>query len=85
METPKIFSKAKLQNILEGFKDNKDLGNILRCKGIVQTEDNRWIQFNYIPGDIEIKEISPNYTGKLCIIGVNLNKDSLKQIFSNIK
>ncbi|MCQ4925341.1 GTP-binding protein [Tissierella carlieri] len=84
LETPRIFTKNKIEDIVRKFDISKEYGNILRAKGIVEIQDNRWIQFNYVPGDIQITEVSPNYNGKVSIIGTGLNKNKLNKIFHDI-
>ncbi|MBU5311835.1 GTP-binding protein [Tissierella carlieri] len=84
LETSRIFTKNKIEDIVRKFDISKEYGNILRAKGIVEIQDNRWIQFNYVPGDIQITEVSPNYNGKVSIIGTGLNKNKLNKIFHDI-
>lgn len=81
-ETPKKFNSKILKNILDKANDNKAYGTILRAKGIVQIESDEWMQFDYVPGEIEIRKTNPDYSGRLCIIGINLNKDNLKKLFN---
>ena len=54
---------------------------ILRSKGILQTEDGSWIQFDLVPGEYEIREGSADYTGRICVIGAELNEDKLAELF----
>lgn len=85
IETPKIFTIDKIKNIIKEFEDSQEYGNVLRAKGVVEIQDNKWIQFNYIPGDLRISEVLPNYNGKLSVIGTNLNMEELNKIFSIIE
>ncbi|SHF03220.1 GTPase, G3E family [Tissierella praeacuta DSM 18095] len=85
IETPKIFTIDKIKNIIKEFEDSQEYGNVLRAKGVVEIQDNKWIQFNYIPGDLRISEVLPNYNGKLSVIGTNLNREELNKIFSIIE
>jgi G3E family GTPase len=80
-ETPKKFNTKSLVSLLNKINDN-NCGNILRAKGIVQADDGEWMQFDYVPGEFEMRKTMPDYSGRLCVIGVNLNKDHLKKIFS---
>lgn len=80
METPKKFCKMNLKNILDKLQDSKLYGKILRAKGIIQTEEE-WIQFDYVPEEIQIKNTKPDYSGRLCIIGSNLNRNNIKKLF----
>lgn len=80
-ETPKAFSKEKLKNILNMLKDQERFGLILRAKGILETSNGKWNQFDYVPGEIEIKDINPDYIGRICVIGTMLKKDKLRELF----
>lgn len=79
--TPKIYVKNDLEELLNTIFTNKEIGIILRGKGILQIENEEWVQFDYVPGEFKMKPISPDYTGRICIIGENLNKDTLTKIF----
>lgn len=86
VETARLFNESELIVIFNEIKNEELFGLILRGKGILQIEKNKWVQFDYIPGEIEIKNTSVNYTGRLCIIGRNLNKPELCKLFNtNIK
>ena len=43
--------------------------------------ENNWIHFDYIPGEIDIRVGNADVTGKICVIGSNLNKDSITALF----
>ena len=60
-----------------------DDGNIhvLRAKGIVDTNDEQFLYFDYVPGESEIRQGAPDYTGKICVIGSNLKEENLKELF----
>lgn len=81
VETPKTFSKELIEKVLLRFTSG-NYGQVIRAKGIVQTGDSRWIQFDYVPGEYEIRDSKPNYTGRICVIGTSLNKEALKTLFS---
>ena len=57
---------------------------ILRSKGILQTEDGSWIQFDLVPGEYEIREGSADYTGRICVIGSKLKEDELGVSFPQL-
>ncbi len=78
-ETAKAFSKNKLEEILNGLVNAE--GYILRAKGILKAEEDKWLQFDYVPGEITIKASAPDYTGRLCVIGKNINKAGLSELF----
>ena len=79
IETPKQFTKAGIEFALNAL-DSGDFGMVLRAKGIVPTADG-WLQFDYVPQEASIRAGSPDYTGRLCVIGANLNEASLTTLF----
>ncbi|GKX68371.1 CobW family GTP-binding protein [Inconstantimicrobium mannanitabidum] len=79
VETPKVFKKSELRNILEELGKG-NYGNVIRVKGVVNTAAS-WIQFDYVPGQIEIKDINYDYTGRICVIGSELKKEAIKTLF----
>ena len=81
METTKKFSKIEINNILKALTESSDYGIILRAKGIVQCIEGGWINFDLVPGEYEIREGTPDYTGRLCVIGTNLNKNEIEELF----
>ncbi len=81
LETSKVFTKAEIEAALEEL-DKGTCGMILRAKGIVAGENSEWIHFDYVPGESEIRNGGADVTGKLCVIGSNVDKDSVKKIFN---
>ena len=79
-ETPKAFTQAGIEKIFAAL-DSGEYGSILRAKGIVNGEDGTWIEFDYVPEEHEIRAGHPDYTGRLCVIGAELNEDKLSQLF----
>ncbi len=79
--TPIKFSKSQLENILAEFDKDK-YGEILRAKGVVNGESG-WLHFDYVPSMSDVRDGLPDVNGKICVIGVNLNKDKLKELFGN--
>ncbi|MCM8711364.1 GTP-binding protein [Clostridium sp. SYSU_GA19001] len=80
-ETPKKFQYKALQDKLNKINDCREYGDVLRAKGIVEIENNEWIQFDYVPGEFEARKTTPDYSGRICVIGVNLNKQNLNKLF----
>ena len=80
-ETPKKYNKEKLDTILQKLSKDDSYGMILRSKGILQTEDGSWVQFDLVPGEYEIREGSADYTGRICVIGSKLKEDELEDLF----
>ena len=61
--------------------DEEEYGKILRAKGILQNAQGHWFQFDYVPGECEVRYGSADYTGRLCVIGVKINQDAIKALF----
>ena len=81
VETPRRYGKEELQQMLEKLSDSGEYGVILRAKGILQNTDGSWMQFDFVPEEYEVRDGSPDYTGRLCVIGSGLNEDALKALF----
>ena len=81
VETPRRYGKEELQQMLEKLSDSREYGIILRAKGILQNTDGSWMQFDFVPEEYEVRTGSPDYTGRLCVIGSGLNEDALKALF----
>ena len=79
-ETPKAFSQADIQRILTAL-DSGEYGKILRAKGIVNGTGGAWVEFDYVPQEHEVRTGRPDYTGRLCVIGAELNEEKLAELF----
>ena len=77
-ETPHKFERAKIEEILKGFVDSD---NILRSKGMVECTDGTWLYFDMVPGEYEIREGEPDYTGRIVVIGTEIHEDELLELF----
>ena len=80
-ETPHKYTKEKIESILKIFCDTEDYGSILRAKGMVPAEDGPWIYFDMVPGEYELRDGEPDYTGRLCVIGTNIDEHKLEELF----
>ena len=78
-ETPRVFSRSELERILAAL-DSGEYGQILRAKGIVNGESG-WLEFDYVPGEHEVRAGLADYTGRLCVIGAELSGDKLQALF----
>ncbi len=78
-ETVKVYSKAMLDDILTKL-DSGEYGHILRAKGIVNG-DGGWLEFDYVPEEHEVRAGHPDYTGRLCVIGAELDEGKLAELF----
>ena len=81
VETSKKFSAEQVEKILSALSDGEKYGVILRAKGIVAGADGKWIHFDYIPDEVNVRTGSAAYTGRLCVIGSKINEDALKNLF----
>ena len=81
VETGKKFTKNEIQSALSKLSDAVTYGTVLRAKGIVAGEDNKWIHFDYIPGEIDVREGGAAYTGRLCVIGSKIDGEELAELF----
>ena len=81
VETPKKFSVEEMETILGMLEDQTRFGAVLRAKGIVPATDGKWIHFDYVPGEQNIRYGSAGVTGRLCVIGSKLNETELKALF----
>lgn len=82
-ETPKKFTEEQVRGILEKLadEDSREYGIILRAKGIVPDEEGRWLHFDLVPGEEEVRYGSAEYTGRICVIGSELKEDKLMELF----
>lgn len=81
VETPKKYSKAEINDILKKLVESSEYGIILRAKGIIPSTEGGWINFDLVPGEYEIRDGVADYTGKLCVIGSELNKAKIEELF----
>lgn len=82
-ETPKKYGEEEIKEILNKLadEDSSEYGIVLRAKGIVPDKDGKWIHFDLVPGETEVRFGSADYTGRICVIGSKLNEDKLKELF----
>lgn len=82
LEIFKKVSRDKLEEILEEMAEGSSYGGIVRAKGMLQLEDGKWIQFDMVPEQVEIRDGSPESIGKFVVIGTELNKEKIKALFA---
>ena len=80
-ETPHKYTREDVESILKTLCDTEDYGVILRAKGMVPEEDGTWIYFDMVPGEYEVRGGEPDYTGRLCVIGTDIDEKGLEQLF----
>ena len=80
VETPKKFSQEEIARILEEL-DSGEYGIILRAKGIIPGKDGKWIHFDHVPGEADIRTGGAGVTGRLCVIGSKLDEQGVARLF----
>lgn len=70
-----------LEAALNSLSDAVRFGMVLRAKGIVASEGGKWLHFDYVPGEVDIREGSAGYTGRLCVIGSKIDEEELSELF----
>ena len=80
VETTRKFDKDEITTVLEAFTESDDYGMILRAKGIVEGTDGKWIHFDYVPGESDIREGSAGIIGRICVIGAGIDKEKIKEL-----
>ena len=81
VETPRKFEEAAIRTALEELENEDKYGVILRAKGILPLNDGKWLHFDYVPGESDIRYGSADYTGRLCVIGTGIHEGALKELF----
>ena len=80
VETAKKFDKAQIEEALRQL-DTGAYGMVLRAKGILMATDGTWIHFDYVPEESNVRTGSADITGKLCVIGANLDEKGVAALF----
>ena len=80
VETARKFTVADIENALMAL-DSEDYGLVLRAKGIVACVDGGWIHFDYVPLEHNVRMGGAAITGKLCVIGSQLNEGKIAELF----
>ena len=80
-ETIHTYTKDEVSAILKTLEEDGSYGNVLRAKGMVAGADGEWIYFDMVPEEHEVRTGAPEYTGRICVIGAELNEDKLAELF----
>ena len=80
-ETPHKFNRETIETALKAFAETDDYGYIVRSKGIVPAEDGSWIYFDLVDGEYEIREGEADVTGRLVVIGTDINEADVEKLF----
>mgnify|MGYP002767771951 FL=1 len=82
IETARPYSSDEIKNALDKLSDAETYGIILRAKGIVASSDgDEWIHFDYVPDMSDVRRGSAGTTGRLCVIGSNINEKAIAELF----
>ncbi|MBR1669457.1 MAG: GTP-binding protein [Butyrivibrio sp.] len=84
METPLKYNKSEIESMLGKLENEEEYGIVLRCKGVVPSEDGSWIEFDYVPGEADVRSGSADVTGKFCVIGAELREENLEKLFRRL-
>ena len=80
-ETAGVYEKDEIEKMMDALTDEKTYGMVLRAKGMLPDGQGVWHHFDMVPEEVEIREGSPEFTGRICVIGSKLNEDKLKALF----
>ena len=80
VETARKFSKAEIEHALTEL-DTGNYGMILRSKGIVDGGADGWLEFDYVPGEWEVRSRGADVGGKLVVIGSKLDEKAIATLF----
>ena len=80
VETAKKFTAEEIQSALKEL-DSGAYGIVLRAKGILPTNTENWIHFDYVPEEYDVRFGTAGVIGKLCVIGSNLNEAGIAAVF----
>ena len=83
-ETPRRYSAEELESILDALEDEERFGPVLRAKGIVPDPEGGWLEFDYVPGEKQLRKGSPEVTGRICVIGAGLKEAALGELFGGV-
>ena len=75
------FTEEELKDIVSKLASDKSFGDVLRAKGIVASDEGEWFHFDLVPEETELRRGAADYTGRICVIGSNLNEDAIKELF----
>ena len=81
LETAKAYDRAWLEALLSDMAESEKFGNVIRAKGMLPAPDGSWLYFDLVPGQTEIREGAPEYTGKVVVIGEKLKEELLEKSF----
>ncbi|MCR4885852.1 MAG: GTP-binding protein [Clostridiales bacterium] len=82
VETARRFTQEEIRAMTDRLSDQEEYGLILRAKGILQTPEGDWFQFDYVPGELQLRPSEADYAGRLVVIGTHIDENALKALFN---
>ncbi len=82
IETPHKFDRSTVEKALNTLVNSEKYeSTILRAKGMIPATDGKWIYFDMVPGDYEMRDGAPDYTGRLVVIGTSVDENEIRTLF----
>ncbi len=81
IETATKFTKEHIEYVLKKLENEEKYGLVLRAKGIVAESQGKWLHFDYVPGEADIRFGTSDIIGRICVIGSGINQDAIKALF----
>ncbi len=81
IETANKYTADRIKSALSKLENHEKYGHILRAKGMVSGANDKWIYFDYIPGEIDIRTGAADVIGRICVIGSGINKEEIQALF----
>ena len=81
IETAHKFTESELKEIVDKLANGSEYGEILRAKGIIAADEGEWFHFDLVPEETEIRRGAADFTGRICVIGANLDKEKIHALF----
>lgn len=81
VETANRYSQEEIRTLVNALSDEEEYGRILRAKGILQDAQGVWFEFDYVPGELQVRPGHADYTGRLVVIGADVNEKAIRELF----
>ncbi len=81
VETARRYEEDEIRGMVDQLGDEEEFGRILRAKGILQNAAGSWFQFDYVPGELQVRPGAADYTGRIVVIGADINEKALRELF----
>ena len=78
VQTSNKYTREEIENAIDSLDE---CGEVLRAKGIVENSEGGWLEFDYVPGEGEVRDSDAEATGMIVIIGTRLNKEKAGELF----